>query len=761
MLQLFGIDTAGFNTWKLVAGTQQPWWLLTLLAMALLLAVWLASRGLRTLPRATRFLLLLLRLLAALLIFVLVLEPSVELQATVRERGRVAVLVDASASMALDDGGQSRWLKAQAKLAALRTRLTRVAADFEVDFYHFDAALAQITDPDAAFKMAPTGTQTNFVAALEALQNSSSQRRLGGVIVISDGADTAGLATSLEPAKAALSALHAPLFGLVVGDASRFRDVAVELDRGDGFAFVRNSVDVEALVYAHNMKPQRVAVSLREGQQTLAVTEVELGPEPVRVKFSLKPQQTGKRALSIEVPVLDGEAIADNNRQAFVLDVMRDRIRVLQVAGRPSWDERFLRLMLKANPSVDLISFFILRSHADAPGTAEELSLIPFPTEELFTKELSSFDIVIMQNFDYRPYQMGIYLGNIRDFVLEHGGGLVMVGGDLSFSEGAYANTPLADALPVVLSPSPGQYQRQSFRPRLSKAGLQHPILDMGREGAEALLAQLPALEGFNRCLGLASGAQVLLEHPFERSADGGAPLVAVREVGRGRTLAVTSDDTWFWGLPDAGAGGRGMAHRRFWANALRWLIRDPAMARVRISVARRAFRMDDVIQAQVRVFDTSYQGLPETPVTIELRREGSAGPEMVSTQLANADREGDVQVEFGRLPAGTYRLRAFSADANGAALGDDEEVIVVHQASVERSDPRPRPELLQGLARASGGVLLGDADDLQANMLRDTARVQVLRAQRVSIWDNMWTLLVLAAVLGAEWLMRRRRGLA
>ena len=136
--------------------------------------------------------------------------------------------------------------------------------------------------------------------------------------------------------------------------------------------------------------------------------------------------------------MLAGEALASNNSQLFTVKVIRDRVRVLHVCGRPSWDQRFLRAMLRRDPNVDLVSFFILRTETDEqPWNRNELSLIPFPTYEIFEEQLQSFDLVIFQNFNYAPYGVEPYLAGIRDYV-EEGGAIAMIGGDLSFASGGY-----------------------------------------------------------------------------------------------------------------------------------------------------------------------------------------------------------------------------------------------------------------------------------------------------------------------------------
>src|SRR5678816_1197099 len=137
------------------------------------------------------------------------------------------------------------------------------------------------------------------------------------------------------------------------------------------------------------------------------------------------------------------------------------------------------RQMLKSNPNVDLISFFILRTQDDISLVPnDEMSLIPFPTRELFEHQLPSFDLIILQNFEYAPYGIGDYLENIRSYV-EGGGGLAMLGGNASFSSGGYYGTPVAAALPVeMFGPfdAGAVLDTQKFSPVLTEAGLAHPV---------------------------------------------------------------------------------------------------------------------------------------------------------------------------------------------------------------------------------------------------------------------------------------------
>src|SRR5262249_46057233 len=158
------------------------------------------------------------------------------------------------------------------------------------------------------------------------------------------------------------------------------------------------------------------------------------------------------------------------------------------------------------------------------------LALIPFPVNDLFTTELPTFDIVIYQNFNYRPYHMQQYLPRIREFV-QKGGGFLMIGGDSSFEDGFYGETEIGDILPIRTEGA-APWDAGEYRPRLTKEGRRHPITRIGEPGEppDAVFQRLPALSGFNASTALNPGSQALLVHP---SLPGNPPVVAIREVGQ------------------------------------------------------------------------------------------------------------------------------------------------------------------------------------------------------------------------------------
>jgi uncharacterized membrane protein len=766
----------GFNAARLALLTRLPWWVLAFSAALLLVSLWWHWQSTQGAPRRVRWGLLGLRLGAVAALFVLICEPGIRLLAKSRIANRVVVALDRSASM----GGEHQdRIRAGAKAALEVTeRLAQSGDPYVVDELAFaddvqpiqsqtlqrwaggDSAGAQ--DPNA---LAVDGQGTRLIAPLMQVASSEDGSPLSAVVLITDGADTTALPQNLDGSmRREIARLGVPIHTVLTDSARSFRDIALERVVTDDFAFVRNTVKVQVVVRHKGFAGQEIPLTLREDGKPIKVsrTVLDSAEGQVEVNFTFRPLRAGKRLYTVSAPVAAGEAIAENNRIDFTLKVIRDRIRVLQVAGRPSWDERFLRQLLKENPSVDLISFFILRTPADNAGARPaELSLIPFPTRELFTEELHSFDVVIFQDFDFMPYQMETYLRYVKDFVEDAGGGFMMIGGAHAFSDGDYANTPVGDILPVTLLPGRGHLNQESFTPLITAAGRSHPITDLGASLTQGnSLDRLLPLEGLNLVAGLAPESQALLSHPFLNDQSGKAhPVVAVREVGRGRSLAVLTDSSWMWSLPQASRGGRPDVHRRFFANALRWLIRDPELSRVKLQVARRSFEPGAEAALEVRSYDDKYRPLPDAEIDITL---APMDPGSTSTPLTEKGRTGaDGAWRVGMVPpgAGAYRVTA-RATASGQVLGTASDVVIVRGARDEILHAEPRPDLLKAIAKQSGGRFV-KADQIDDLDFADLGKERIHRQRSVPIWDRHWSIFLLLIFAGGEWYWRRRRGFA
>ncbi len=775
--------TATFDEWKLVL--LSPWGTTGLIlaiaaaAAALGLTIW----GYRHQARlGARLLLGGLRFLTVGVLLVLVLQPAIQLSNVTRVPNHVAVLLDLSRSMSIREreSGPRRIERARAVLKRSSSRLEAWRRARSVDLYAFGSALRPLgaapagegrpLRPELALeRLEPGDSSTQIRAALAELHDRHRAKDLAGVIILSDGIDNGQLGTGRLSAASRrfLQLLEVPVHTLWTGEPE-LRDLAVAEVFADAFAFVRNAVKVEAEVLVSGLEQKTIPVRLESGGALVAERELHVSPgvDRYRVQFEFVPPRVGSYVYTISTPIYPGEALTDNNSRSFLLKVIRDRIRVLQVCGRPSWDERFLRQLLKRDPNVDLISFFILRTPADlalVPPT--ELSLIPFPTEELFEKELGSFDLVLLQNFNYRPYGIGIYLPHLRRYV-EAGGGLAMIGGDLSFSGGEYEGTPVAEVLPVRLLPgSDGKrlVSEEDFRLKLTPEGSDHPILQVGqsRWDTQALLAGLAPLAGVNLVAGAAPGATVLAVHPTLKDSESKPlPVLSTLEPGKGRTLAFGSDSSWHWAFPTVGAGGTRQAYDRFWRNAIRWLIQDPELRYLRVIAQQDVIRLGAPLRARIRAYNPDYSPAKNLKVSYELAPIGArptpAPPAAIAREVTTG-AEGEASIEHRLSATGAYRILA-RAEIAGRRT-EEEALVLVEPGGREEREPRATPALLKQLSEATGGRYLGQAGSLPDLPLREPRVLHVNWRKDLELWSRWWYLVIAIVLLGIEWLLRRRFG--
>ncbi|MCO4743528.1 MAG: hypothetical protein KC912_01985 [Proteobacteria bacterium] len=663
------------------------------------------------------------------------------------EPGRVVVLVDASRSMSMADGGTSRWEQALEIVEGLKGP--------EVDIYHFGDELR------AGLPEAPVLPDTDVEAALDALNERLIGEKLAGVVLITDGLDRGLLRRRFATEQAALGpTLPGPLTVYTVGTAGSTADLAVRDVRTGGFAFLRSPFTVDATLVGAGYEGRTVRASLSRDGVPMTAKPVTLDADGRgEVSFEVTPDRVGRFAYEVRVPDYDDDVVPANNHLPVVVNVVRDKVRVLQVAGAPSWDVKVLRRFLKGDPSVDLVSFFILRTNQDldAGWAGRELALIEFPHERLFSDDLDSFDLVIFQNFDHAPYfrhTSPILLDGIAKYV-EQGHAFAMIGGDRSFDLGAYGGTPLERVLPVELTGARGDVavDQAAFRPSLTEEGARHPITRLVGDGDEngKWWERLHTLDGTNRVGAPVDDAAVLLSHP---TLDGGSmPVLAVREVGEGRTMALTVDSSWRWSFSEAAEGRGNQAYLRFWKNAIRWLIADPSTARVSVDTGRENYASGEAVRVIVRARDEGFAPLEGAEVSVEVT---GPGEPMVRTRAT--DNDGEVVVEVQAVQSGPHRVNV-TVTHDGSPVGTASTVYAVSTRDRELDEVVPDAEFLAWLGPAANGrtYAAGEAGPV----IRDPAATRVVwDRSETPLWRAPLLALLVALAAGLAWVIRRRSGL-
>jgi len=767
-VRLAAPGAADFNEYRWVM--LAPWGRLGLAlggvaVMGIVALSWRASRGAPAWRRAT---MIGLRTGAAVAALVVFLEPAVELRQVAREPNRIAVLVDDSRSMGLseDPNGPTRIERTRKLLEASHETLAAWERDHKIDYYTFSETISATSLQGLSAKAEGKGTLIR--KALDQVRARYEGRDLAGVILISDGSSTGSFAED-----AGEGAVRDFLRGLetrvhtVWAARPGLKDLAVAKVMADEFAFVRTVVRIDSVIRTTGLPARQVPVTISTDGQPLRQKLIDLpaGDAEVTVTFEVTPPRVGRYVYEVSVPVAPGEAVTTNNTRSFVVRVIRDKIRVLQVAGQPGWDVRALRQMLKSNPNVDLISFFILRTQDDVSLVPnDEMSLIPFPTRELFEHQLPSFDLILLQDFEYMPYGIGDYLENIRSYV-DGGGGLAMLGGASSFSSGGYYGTPVAAALPVELYgpfDSGPILDTQKFAPQLTDAGTVHPVTSLRYSATDnvAVWRALPQLEGVNIIASAKPDATVLATHPRLKTKGGKPmPVIVAGEYGKGRSLAVTTDTLWRWGfLAAARPGDDGRQYTKLWENAMRWLIQDPDLRNLHVDSDAVEYIPNAPVRVTVRLLGRDYQPLPRGEVALVVKRGADPGrAEQIATATVKVGDDGMVVHELGGLAPGVYRVSGHATIAGRQV--DASDIFLVREGGNELDRPMGDPTTLEAVSKGTGGTALGPVDELPDLDFDPPRVIRVDRRTDVELWSRPGLLILVVGLLGLEWLLRQRSG--
>lgn len=727
--------------WQLgIFGGSTAAWLLGLALLALWLFELRSIRGEGALLR--RLTLAILGGLGILAVYLLALQITLIRETFEDVAGSTAVLVDDSRSMTLSGVNGERS-------DTVRALIDRWQRDDRVSpaVYLFGATTRGVAWKSLGASYDPSDDETDIRQALSYVLDKTAEEQLGSIIVVTDGADDQFSAD-------ALGSVAPVVHSVVIGGDDPLDDQAVVSLRADATAYVGVPALIRAEVRAiGELGRSDVRVQLwhesRLEQETLAVLD-ESGR--AFVTFEVTPRRVGRALYRVLIPAAPNDEVPENNDRAALLRVGRERLRALLVAGRPSWDVRFLRDFLKRDGSIDLVSFFILRAASDLTAApTNELALIPFPTDELFREHLGSFDVVIFQNFDYAPYEMATYLPRIRDYV-QRGGSFLMIGGDRSFAEGRYAGTPIEEILPVKLGAA--GIIKGSFRAEVNRALARHPIVALGPDPSltRQTWKSLPSLYGANVVSRVKDDAQVLLRHPRARMSSGDRlPILVVGEAERGRVAALMTDASWRWRFAADDASVGSDEYELFWDRMVRWLTRDPLLEPARLSTDRERYGVGGKLIVSGRLRDERYRPISQAEVALHF----APATDEKAVGRAQTNEEGELHSTLRAPDApGAYEIIA-SVDGEEVAS----EVFVVEESGDELADLEVRPQELGLLAERTGGRLFLGIDDVPPlSELASTSRRAAGLVSRQPL-SNPGFIAFTILVLGVTWVLRRRWG--
>ena len=720
-----------------------PLWImipLFCLACALAAAQYGATR--KTLDKSRAFILSFLRLLALSLILVFALNPSLVTRKEQRISPAIAIVVDTSQSMGQAVPGENvtRLDEAMAFLrGGASPLLTAMKENFDVSVYGLADSLRPLEAGDLDLLKAGGG-KGDVNGTLERLRWKNAV-----AVFLSDG--NLRWNESAEP--------RFPVITVPMGNPKDYRDILIRGVKAPSLAFRDREAIMDVTIRSYGYEGSTLPVLLKDSERLLAAREISIqdDTEETTVSLSFTPSEVGMKNLSIAVPPQVGESIVGNNEINLSIHVIRDKTRILMVSGTPSMNYRFMRAALKDDPSVDLLSFVILRSPSDILNVpTQEQSLIPFPVETLFSKELTNFDLVIFDDFSYPLFLTPDHLESIRNFV-KGGGGFAIIGGPHVFHEGREGLSQMADLLPFRFVERESYRRDSPVRVKLSQEGAEHPMMRLSDDlsGGESdpflFWQEMPPLDGINPVEAKRSSV-VLLESgkgiPW--------PILMLSDYGKGRVLALATDCSWQWTMGMVARGKGNQAYLRLVHRMVRWLTHDPGLDAVQILLPEEGASAGQETDVRIQFHGKDWTKGADPAVLFSVVNPGGAS---IESKLKPASHPGEYLLSFLPKEGGIYRIRVETP------VGHLEEPMVV-AGPFESFDAAPDHDQLKKIAAVTGGKYLSRGDDLLKAVEGYARKMErrFIEEKRLPIWATPLMMAIVLGLVSSEWYLRRRWGL-
>ena len=742
-------------------------WLFALLVVLITIGVWFTYRKTtRQLSTPWKAFFIGIRSSVLVLLLFCLLRPVVTTLQVSPQETYLAVVIDDSQSMAIADlaDGQTRQAAVAEQLYE-NGLLDELSESFQIRTFRFDNQTQRIAGSE---ELSEEGAASSIDQALSYVDDQLNGLPLGGIILVSDGADNSDddpLATAQD-----FGARQIPVFTIGVGQEDIPQDIGIVDVRAAKTVLEGSVFNVQVAVNHQGYEGQEVELSIMDGDTQVVSDVVILGAEGVTRRFELEitPERPDLIVYDLNVELQAGEIIDKNNSYSFLVDnTEKEALDILYLEGHPRNEYKFIRRAVSGDNSLRLATYLQTgpeKYYRQGIESATELSSgFPEDREELFEYEAIVLGDIEFDFFDADQLQM------LEDFVAERGGGFLMSG----MVDEEFIGSPIADILPVTLVEEGflpahlrGGIRRgahptgELFYPRLTSNGEFSPVLRLSADDSEnqALWRQLPELQGTYVTGRIKPGAEVLIEHPLLQYQNQALPLLASQRYGSGRSMSLTTASTWRWQMMLPAADE---SHEILWRQILRWLAVS-APERITIEFDREFYNVGDEVNVRAIVLNNKYEA--DNNATLWMQTSNPLEEFIDAPMEWDIEEDGVYRASFIAEEEGVYSLLVDVASAAGETSDSSAEktaAFVVTPSLREYTNAELDSGLMARIAEVSGGSYfnLAVAGEL-ANTIEFTPNAYSREVQ-IDLWDRPWLLALLVLLLCVDWVSRRTKGLS
>jgi uncharacterized membrane protein len=757
-------------------------------AVVILVSLW--GYGRARLPVRLKLAGITLKTLGIALLCFCLLEPQWVRERATPKANIIAVLADNSQGMTIRDAG-STTSRAEEMAEALKPIpggwQEALDENFVIRRYTFDTRRRSTGEFDSLdFK----GRASSLIGSTRELGELFSGRPLAGILLFSDGNATDGNAADVD----SLGTLP-PVYPVVMGTDSDIRDISITNLVQVASPFEDAPVTIHCDLTATGFgSDDPIEVRLLDPDGTVIETQSPVAAESMNLKFEVKPEALGVSFYTVEAgqvqppagqPV-EAEATLANNRRIVAVERRREPYRILYVAGRPNWEYKFLKRALDDDPQVDLVGLIRIAKRepkfvflgrggessnplfkgfgGDDEGERYDKPILKRlnvkDEEELkdgFPKsaaELFGYHAIILDDLEsefFMPHQREL----IRRHVSERGGGFMMLGGQESFTQGGYENSPIAELLPVYLQRRGAVTPVDNLEFKLEREGRLSRWLRLRKTEADEAdrLDDMPRFRVLNQVDRIKPGATVMASM-LDKNGEK-LPALVVQRYGHGKSAALLVGDMWRWQM--AGDGKREDLPRA-WRQIIRWLVAE-VPNRVQLDTKDLSDAAGLHRKLTVRARDAEFKPLGFANVELSVLPGGDES-KAVDLSVESGAETGAFESSYRLGEEGGYVARAKVRDEAGQMIGEVEAGWASNPAADEYASLQPNVSLMEKLAERTGGDVLAVSDLAGwANEL-PMKKADVMKPFPTTLWHLPWMFAAALLLLVTEWWLRRRHWL-
>ena len=660
------------------------------------------------------------------------------------------------------DAGQRQKITASSRLDLAKAVLVDSARpifeslgeDLDLSYHSFGQSSRLISDDTvvAAEDLAvleATDPGTSIASSLEAVANSGGIPP-AGIVLLSDGIDSATSQRS-EAVLRDLGAREIPVYTVPLGlpdpdDVSINNIVMQEV----AFSGDRVPVRVHLQSEGYEQRTARLSVLLNDRRVSSRVVRFEGGLQFEEVDFRVDIYEKGAAQIDVVIEPFDDEVSITNNRITRSIRVVNEKVNVLYIEGNARWEFRYLRAILKRDPRINATFIASNVGPEVARNSPEHIERFPSKREEAFM-----YDLVILGDVDAAFFN-DEELGLLEELIRDRGASLLMLCGPMH-SPGSYQGTPVQTMLPVRFDPDEKWAEvSESVYPVLTPEGRSSLVMTLENEDDlnDRIWSRMAPMDQLPPLLAAKPGATVLAVLSDSTERDQSYPLVAWQRYGTGKCMSIASDRLWRLRYK---TGDK--YHWRVWSQCLQFMTLSRLMGehkRIRLETDRSSYFVGSQGRLYAHVLDDDFEPVVQSGFDVVVSGlDGAAASQQIKLQ-PDRSQPGLYEGYFTPPGPGRYRMEANENDRKVSSITEFQ----VSDIRQELTETDMRLENLQRIADLTGGATLGVRElPKLASLVNGEPLTTTVRSER-PLWDHWLVILLLAGLLGAEWILRRRHDL-